>query len=87
MRVSSTRAVVIKGEREDAFSLAYLVLKDGEFNTANYENVTRDMVSLADRIIEGQIKRDKRKEGHRVFSAFFYFALGVLFTYIISMIF
>ena len=56
MRVSSTRAVVIKGERDDAFSLAYLVLKSGEFDTVDYENVTRDMVSLADRIIDGHIK-------------------------------
>ena len=87
MRISSTRAVVIKGERDDAFSLAYLVLKGGEFDTVDYENVTRDMVSLANRIVEGHIKREnKRGRGGHIQNILF-FIFGAVFTYLISLIF
>lgn len=87
MRVSSTRAVVIKGERDDAFSLAYLVLKSGEFDTVDYENVTRDMVSLADRIIDGHIKRERRIERGGHLKNILFFIFGAVFTYLISLIF
>lgn len=87
MRVSSTRAVVIKGERTDAFSLAYLVLKSGEFDTVDYENVTRDMVSLANRIIDGHIKKENKKEKRAHLNNILFFVLGAIFTYIISLIF
>ena len=90
MRVEGVRSVVIRGDEGDCFSLAYLILKNDKDYDFDCENVTRDMLSIANGIIEEQIekeKREKRTERKRPLYYLFFTLFGATSALILNLIF
>ncbi len=78
---------MVKGESDSFYEEAYFILKNENELSESYENVTRDMVSEANKIIESSFEFEKKKN-HKNFSGYvFFLLLGALIIQILNIIF
>lgn len=87
MRAQKRSVLRIRGTEGCIYEEAYFIIKDGDDASYKTENVTRDMVFEANRIIEEnfEIKKSKRKQVP--FALLLSFALGAVLTQIMNIIF
>ena len=87
MRAVKMSVLRIKGTEGCAFEEAYFVINDGDGASYKKENVTRDMVSEANRIIEENFEIKKRKRWQFPRGLIISFILGAVTAQILNLIF
>lgn len=87
MRAVKRSVLRIRGTEGCVYEEAYFIFKDGEDASYKTENFTRDMVFEANRIIEENFEIKKTKKVHFPFGIIVSFAVGVVLTQILNIIF
>jgi len=87
MRVKKRSVLYIKGTEGCAYDEAYFIIKDENETSLRAENVTRDMVYEANRIIEENFEFKKRNKKIPRFAILSSFIAGVIITQILNIIF
>ena len=85
MRAKKRSVVMVKGESDSIYEEAYFILKNELSET--HENVTRDMVSEANKIIESSFEFEKKKKNKNFTGYVFFLLLGALIIQILNIIF
>lgn len=78
---------MVKGEVDSIYEEAYFILKNGNELSEPVKNVTRDMVSEANRIIESSFEFEKKRTRIRPAGYIFSFIIGALIIQILNIIF
>ena len=87
MRAVKRSVLRIRGTEGCIYEEAYFIIKDGEDASYKTENVTRDMVFEANRIIEENFEIKKAKKVRFPIKIVISFILGVVLTQILNIIF
>ena len=87
MRAVKRSVLRIRGTEGCIYEEAYFIIKDGEDASYKTENVTRDMVFEANRIIEENFEIKKAKKVRFPINIVISFILGVVLTQILNIIF
>ena len=87
MRAVKRSVLRIRGTEGCIYEEAYFIIKDGEDASYKTENVTRDMVFEANRIIEENFEIKKAKQVRFPIKIVISFILGVVLTQILNIIF
>ena len=87
MRAVKRSVLRIKGTEGCVYEEAYFIIKDGDDASYKTENVTRDMVFEANRIIEENFEIKKTKKAHFPFEIIISFFVGAVLTQILNIIF
>ena len=87
MRAVKRSVLRIKGTEGCIYEEAYFIIRDGGDASYKQENVTRDMVYEANRIIEENFEIKKPKKRHFPIGALFSFILGCILIQILNIIF
>ena len=87
MRAVKRSVLRIKGTEGCIFEEAYFIIKDGDETNLKSENVTRDMVYEANRIIEESFEIKKKKKKALPVKVIIPFLIGAVLTQILNIIF
>ena len=87
MRAVKRSVLRIRGTEGCIYEEAYFIIKDGEDASYKTENVTRDMVFEANRIIEENFEIKKAKKVRFPIKIVISFILGVVLTQILNIFF
>ncbi|MBR5817817.1 MAG: hypothetical protein IKY62_04140 [Clostridia bacterium] len=87
MRAVKKSVLRIKGSENSAFEEAYFIIKDVNETSYKTENVTRDMVFEANRIIEENFDFSRKKKNSSALLYFLTLILGGLLVQILNIIF
>ena len=87
MRAVKRCVLRIKGTEGSIYEEAYFIIKDGDDASYKKENVTRDMVFEANRIIEENFDFSRKKKNSSALLYFLTLILGGLLVQILNIIF
>ncbi len=80
MNKEKKKIIFIKSTGSDIFEEAYFVLKSAKYDGKHRDNLTRDMVQEANRVIDEKIGAERKRRFYLIFSALGSFVLGALLS-------
>lgn len=86
MNKEKKKIIFIKSADSDIFDEAYFVLKSAKREEKGRNNLTRDMVYEANRVIEEKIGNDRKRKAALCLTAFIFFILGAFISLSVTVI-
>ena len=80
MNKEKKKIIFIKSTGSDIFEEAYFVLKSAKYDGKYKDNLTRDMVQEANRVIDEKIGVERKRRLTLIFSALGSFVFGALLS-------
>lgn len=87
MRAKKRSVLMVKGDGDSIYEEAYFILKNGNELSESPKNVTRDMVSEANMIIESSFEFEKKRDFKNPTRYAVSFIIGALLIQILNIIF
>ena len=87
MRAKKRSVLMVKGDGDSIYEEAYFILKSGKELSEPQNNVTRDMVCEANKIIESSFEFEKKSSHKSPISYVASFMIGAILIQILNIIF